>query len=56
MLRNIIKDLMNIKDHLTLTVINFLIIKSLNIFFIKISIAFRTANIFLMLKEILKRR
>ncbi len=47
---------MNIKDYLTLTVISFLIVKSLSIFFIKILITFRTANIYLMLKEIFKKR
>ncbi len=50
MLRNIIKDL------LTLLVINSFIIKSLDIFFVKMFITFRTANIFLMLKETFKRR
>jgi len=47
---------MNIEDHLALTVISFLAVKSLNIFFIKILIIFRNTNIYLMLKEIFKRK
>jgi len=43
-----------IKDYFTLIVISFFIVKSLNIFFIKILIAFRITNIFLMLKRHLK--
>jgi len=56
MLRNIIKDLINIKNYLTSTIINFFVVKSLNIFSVKMLIAFRTVNIYLMLKEIFKRR
>ncbi len=56
MLRNIIKDLIKIKNHLASIIISFLIIKSLSIFFIEILITFKTANIYLTFKEILKRR
>ncbi len=50
MLRNIIKN------YLTLIVINFLTVKSLSVFSVKIFIAFRTVNIFLIFKETFKRR
>jgi len=50
MLRNIIKD------YLTLIIINLFAVKSLSIFSVKIFIAFRTANIFLIFKEIFKKR
>ncbi len=56
MLRNVIKDLMNIENYLALTIINFFIVKFLSVFSIKMLITFRTANIYLMLKEIFKRR
>ncbi len=56
MSKNVIKDLMNIRDHLALIIINFFVIKSLNIFSVKTLITFRTANIYLMLKEIFERR
>jgi len=56
MLRNVIKDLMNIKNYLTSTIINFFIIKFLSVFSVKMLIAFRTVNIYLMLKEIFEKR
>jgi len=50
MSKNIIKDL------LTLIMISFLAVKSLNVFFVETFIIFKTANIFLMLKETSERR
>jgi len=47
---------MIIRDYLILIVINFLAAKYLSIFFIETFIASKTANIFLILKETLKKR